>query len=194
MTKVVLTFKSDPEKVQFGKNACLLLESIINKQSFQNRVLNGNFSGRSFRQDDGTMITADNRYILQQIMTGKELGTSADNIIALTVEIEKLGRKIVGRVKPPDPLIITNSTFFNYWLKKGDTLSLAAHWIHEWLHVSGFRHAGSDPDKKDVSYLIGLYAVETGREPLILFGADFYTKQGQGYLDAYDIQAENEPN
>lgn len=194
MTKVVLTFESDPDRIEFGKNACLLLESIINKQSFQNRVLNANFSGRSFRQDDGTMITADNRYILQQILTGKELGGSANNSIDLRVEIEKLGRKIVGRVTPPNPLITTNSTFFNYWFKKGDTLSLAAHWIHEWLHVSGFRHASSDPDKKDVSYLIGIITVETGREPLILFGADFYTKQGQGYLDAYGIEKENELN
>lgn len=193
MTKVALTFENDPDRDQFGKNACHLLESIINKQSFQNRVLSANFGGRSFRQNDGTMITADNNYILQQIITGKELGRTADHIIDLTVRIKKLGRNTVGSVTPPNPLITTNRTFFNDWFKKGDTLSLAAHWIHEWLHVSGFRHAGSNPDKKDVSYLVGLFAVEAGREPLILFGADFYTKQGQGYLDAYAIEEENEP-
>ncbi|MFH6943480.1 hypothetical protein ACHRV1_25980 [Flavobacterium aquidurense] len=58
-------------------------------------------------------------------------------------------------------------------------MSLAANWLHEWLHVSGFRHAGNNPDDSDVNYMVGTFVVETGREPLEIFGKEFARQQGQ---------------
>jgi hypothetical protein len=67
-------------------------------------------------------------------------------------------------------------------------LSLAAHWMHEWLHVAGFRHVKIDgkPDRNDVNYSVCRFVVEVGRQHLQDDGVSeaLAALDGQGYLDS----------
>lgn len=140
MTKVVLAlFEGTPEQRLFGENAVKLLEIIVNSSSFQEKVLSAKYSGCLFWDDNGREIVVENQFILNQILTGKERKTQPDNIISIQVRLDKLKRGVLGSVTLPKPLITTNISYFKDWHKNNQALSLAAHWMHEWLHVSSIR-------------------------------------------------------
>ncbi len=40
-------------------------------------------------------------------------------------------------------------------MEDNEPISVAAHWMHEWMHVSGFRHKRAEPDHSDVPYRVG---------------------------------------
>jgi len=185
MTKVILAlFEGTPEQKLFGENAVKLLEIIVNSSSFQEKVLSAKYSGCLFWDDNGREIVVENQFILNQILTGKERKTQPDNIISIQVRLDKLKRGVLGSVTLPKPLITTNISYFKDWHKNNQALSLAAHWMHEWLHVSGFIHANRRIDENDVNYATGKLVVEIGREIAGLFYIDSSQKQGRGYLDA----------
>lgn len=140
--------------------------SIVNDADFQDRVSKASYSGRRFRLD-GTpakFISADNARILNQILTGKEWGAPGNGNIDLKLRLGPTNPGAIGYVSPPDPLITTNPSWFNKRMAKNDSLSVATHWMHEWMHVSGFRHASSNPDRDDVPYTIGEIVVEIGKK------------------------------
>lgn len=188
MTHISLDSFNFPDSLTFATNSTQLLQRIVNDPIFAEKIQTAQFSSRRFVQDNGTVINATNELISQIISGGKESKTDPDGVINLQVAIRKLGSSTVGSVMPPSPLITTNITFFENWESEGDTLSLAAHWLHEWLHVAGFRHASRRPNRTDVSYLVGTLVIETGRSFLAFFGRSDAERQGQGYFDAYDLE------
>jgi len=94
---------------------------------------------------------------------------------------------------PPNPLITTNLYYIRSWMKKKDALSLAAHWMHEWMHVAGYRHLSSTPDRNDVVYKVGYLFREHGVNMVREKGTpeELLSDLGQGYLDAIAKVTEN---
>jgi hypothetical protein len=174
---------------QFAGKAVGYLMGVVNNVDFLRKIRYSNFTRRRFCTDAGAYIEASNPYILKIIASGKERNTQPDNSIDLNVKIATLYASTAGRIIPPDPLITTNALFFNSWMYKNDALSLAAHWMHEWLHVAGFRHVklpNGDADRRDVNYTIGRYVVEIGRQETLRNGEApaVANELGKGYIDA----------
>jgi hypothetical protein len=180
---------------QFANNAIRGLIAVVNNEEFLRKVKNGQYSRRRLRTEAGTYVEADNDTILKLIKTGKELNTVPDNEIDIQAKLAALRRTTVGSVKPPSPIITTNTLFYNDWMEKKDSLSLAAHWMHEWLHVAGFRHvklANGNPDRQDVNYTIGGFVIEIGRQNAIETGedAELVSALGNSYLESYKEHSE----
>ncbi len=77
--------------------------------------------------------------------------------------------------------------------EKKDALSLAAHWMYEWMHVAGYRHLSSTPDRNDVVYKVGYLFREHGVNMVREKGTpeELLSDLGQGYLDAIAKVTEN---
>lgn len=171
MTTVKLNFHDqNTDRINFADQVVVLLERIVNDTDFLNDVKIEKYAKSRFRKDDvGAIFTTKltGVDIAKLIEGGKEFRTIPDNTINLEVRIRKLRKdSTVGAMDPPEPLITTNSTFFNKWLKKGWIVSCAAHWMHEWLHVAGFRHITDDHN--DVPYVVGRLVAKAGKRLLKL--------------------------
>jgi hypothetical protein len=195
MIKVTFAdFKGSERERAFAQDCRDCLEAIINTPEFSSHVASATYSDMLFQDDAGRVFQANNQHLVQTIQTGKEYRTPADGIINLKIHIKKnMGRRTVGAVKFPDPEIYTNSSFFHSWLRDGDFVSGAAHWIHEWLHVAGFLHKRRKVDENDVNYTVGKIAVNIGKS---LYennrGALVDEKVfGEGYIEA--ILMERQP-
>ncbi|QIH34611.1 hypothetical protein [Sphingobacterium sp. DR205] len=124
---------------KFADKAVLLLTEIVNNKEFVKSIEEAKFSYSTLYDDNGKYIKVSNEQILEIIRSGKERKTLPDSIINLLIILDdSLGGSTVGKVIPGDPTIRTNVLFFNYWIKKNDYLSLAAHWVHEWLMLQVF--------------------------------------------------------
>lgn len=178
---------STPAQQQFAEQAVKLLEQVLNTPDFLARVRTSQYSSRRFQTDDNRYVDISNEEIAAAIQSGKEYRQPANNTVDISAALSKLGRKVVGGMTPPNPLITTNTRFFDDWLATADALSLAAHWFHEWLHVAGLRHLSRKPDFQDAVYQIGKLVIAVGRQvlPAPPAGIAPLAVPGQGYLDAY---------
>ncbi|MEZ5307285.1 MAG: hypothetical protein R2684_09090 [Pyrinomonadaceae bacterium] len=152
------------EQSEFAARAIALLEGIVNQEEFKRGVLDARFSYRQFRTDAGRYVTFDNAEIWVLISGGKELNQLPDYELDFNCRFRKTSRsaKKMGYVIPPKPLITTNTTWLKH-LSPYDHLSLAAHWMHEWMHVSGFVHPDNDRIlHSDVAYTIGRLTKSVG--------------------------------
>lgn len=194
MTTVVINnFTGAENQKEFANRCADCLQEIVNSNDFIRRVETATYSWRRLWDDNGNYVDADNARISQIIKDGKERKTPADGKISLQILIKKMRKGTVGSVTPPNPLITTNSRFYNDWLENNDIVSGAAHWIHEWLHVAGFLHNDGPVDPEDVNYVVGKIAVEIGREinsREVAFAGS--ATLGQGYLDAMEASMQIE--
>lgn len=197
MPKITLHSLGNANQTQkdFATKAIRRLKAVLNDEDFISRVLEADYSGRKFKGDDGADTEATNEQIVEIITTGKERKTDPDNEVDLQIKLSPLEDGVVGSVTPPSRIITTSTTYFNEWMEAKQPLSLAAHWMHEWLHVAGFRNANSEgkPDTNDVNYSIGRLVVEVGRKHLQDDGVSeaLASLDGQGYLDAADAHSDN---
>lgn len=184
-----------PQGQELAQRAVALLQQIVNDPQFLAQVRAAGYSYTGRMIDSGDDVgTTDNETIVQIVAGGKEIKRSPDGVIDLTVVLRKFSifyPNTMGSVTPPDHTISTNRKFFNRWLQSGnngDALSLAAHWMHEWMHVAGFYHDTSSGDPNDVPYAIGEIVVNVGQtlaDPSAMNALDGFVA-GESYLRAAD--------
>lgn len=175
---------ADDNRKAFANKTVTKLEAIINDPSFTAKLQSASYTGRRYRNDAGVLVDATNEVVNQVIIGGKERRTGPDGIVDLQVTFAGLSKpRTVGFVSPPSPLITTNTRFVDAW-QPDDYLSLAAHWMHEWMHVAGFRHRPDD--RTDVPYSIGTFVKEVGRALAMAEGLDKKHTEalGRGYEEA----------
>ncbi len=168
-----------PWLVALANQAAHLMKAIINDNSENNfitRVRNETFTYRGYFNDSKQLTQISSNEISNLILGGKETFQPANNVINLKVDLKALEDEnpndnliTLGYVDPPYPLITTNLTWINTQVNTNgnnmDPLSLAAHWLHEWLHVAGMRHL--DPiviDEEDAVYKIGYILISMVKE------------------------------
>lgn len=171
---------------KFADDGIIRLETVINNPIFLQEVVNAKYTWKKLWTDQGILIEATNQQIADIITNGKERMTIPNDIINLQITLAVLRSGTVGSVSPPNPLITTNTLFFDPWMSKGDSLSIAAHWMHEWLHVAGFLHKNKKVDENDVNYTIGRLVVEVGKQIAQAKGEpeSLISTLGCGYLDS----------
>ena len=172
--------------LEFASKAINILTEVVNHADFEKKVLQTKFSYCVLTNDQGKKVPATNEQVIAIIKSGKEWNKTADNNINLQIHLEKLRRKKVGYVTGTQPLITTNTRFFDYWLVEDMFLSLAAHWMHEWLHVAGFRHEDSSVDEEDMNYTVGKIVMEVGKSLLSSKQGKKETSDTMGYVEAME--------
>ena len=161
MTKVQLLSMGNFNQWQTAKaeEARRLIEETVNSNAFQQAVLKAKFLDTRLERADGTITEKlSNEQILAAILNGVEQGQAADRVIGLRVILYY--RPWGVGWTDEDGGIHTNTGFFN----REDPISVAGHWMHEWLHAAGFIHDHSRTSRRDhsVPYLVGELLVEHG--------------------------------
>jgi len=181
------------EQQTHAESCAKILEEIVNHAEFEKKVKQTKFANPTRWDENRRYVKVTNDEILQIIKQGRERGTMDDNQINLMVALKQLSDRTVGSVRPGELLITTNISFFDRWTAASDYISLAAHWLHEWLHIAGFLHKSWLVNRRDISYAIGRIAVEIGKvlsqesKPLKAFIAKGEVANlGKGYLDAIE--------
>lgn len=163
-------YPDDSKERKFAVNAVNLIELIVNDKEFIERVRQGKYSRARFETENFGEFKdpIPNEEIVKLILNGKEqVSQNADKEIDIRVKIStKLSSNVYGSTPHHKLRFRTNKKFFNRWHTNNDPLSLAAHWLHEWLHVAGFRHIyiDGDPDRQDAVYKIARFAIKEGKK------------------------------
>jgi hypothetical protein len=147
-----------PKQTTFVNQACDLLEKALNHKEFMTRVRMAEYTASLQRVPGVGDVERSQQEVAQIILLGLESQTSADYEIDLHIRLRKFKpwqRYVVGETSLGRFPIMTNYRFINRWMDDGDAISLAAHIMHEWMHVAGFFHQGGNSARGDVAYVIG---------------------------------------
>lgn len=129
------------------------LEWALNHPSFADRVRRARFTRwHSDEQQRATELPVQE--ILTIIESGRELYSDGDHEIDLSVRLRYM-RRAIGVTSIGGPIIHTAYWFMNECVRDDNPAELAAHWMHEWLHVAGFFHRGGNGARGDVPYVVG---------------------------------------
>jgi predicted TIM-barrel fold metal-dependent hydrolase len=190
MTEVLLheLTTSRLEHRTFADRTVETLREVVNHPAFLEAVRSSKYSSTWRSIDSGRRERATPDAIAELIATGHERGSVADSVIDLRVVVEPLSSGSLGVVYPPSPVIHTNISFYEEWMNVPDPLSLAAHWMHEWMHVVGFYHPFFQK-RRDVAYRVGDLVSVIGRDiaAKALHPPPNYLELGLGYLQASTI-------
>ena len=140
-----------PKQKEFADEAVRLLGLAINHPRFASLVRAATFA--AWHDDHEQEVSVAE--VLNIIETGRELKTGADYELDLYVRLLRLRRRTVGWTDVGGPVITTAYWYINQCIRAQDPADLAAHWMHEWLHVAGFYHHEGNRTRGDVPYVIG---------------------------------------
>lgn len=188
----------DPWHVALANQAVRLMDIVVNDDSDNNflaQVLSGSYTYSGYRDDNDILSEVGNSVFVDNIKGGKETYKPVDDVINLEVALERYDPDTkMGYVIPPKPLITTNTNWIDKHVgglgrRKMDPLSVASHWMHEWLHVAGFRHRSTTKvDINDAVYKIGYLFEEIGKElasrSIEKFVVPYSSTWGDAYLEA----------
>lgn len=144
-----------PKQTAIVQRACALLQGALNHRTFPERVKNATYTATWRQAPGGMSAQVDPSRILQFILGGVESGTAPDFEIDLHIRLVRLRRGIVGSTPLGAFPIRTSYWFVNSCIAEDDPVGLAAHFMHEWMHVAGFYHRGSNRARGDVAYRLG---------------------------------------
>ena len=99
--------------------------------------------------------------IAARIAAGVERGSDpGDGAIDLSFELADLpgpecGRPVLGGTALGCQPIHPARWFIDACMRAGDSVNLASHFMHEWMHVSGFYHWPDNKARGDAAYVVG---------------------------------------
>ena len=104
--------------------------------------------------------------IAERIECGVERGREADGVLEFSFELVDLpgpdtGRQILGSTLLGCQPIHPARWFIDRCATAGDAVNLASHFMHEWMHLSGFYHWPDNKARGDASYVAGRLVRET---------------------------------
>jgi hypothetical protein len=144
-----------PKQTAIAERACALLQQALDHPTFPTKVKNAKYTATWRRAPGGASAQVDPARILEYIVTGVESGTAPDFEVDLHIKLARLRRGIVGSTPLGAFPIRTSYWFINSCIAEDDPVGLAAHFMHEWMHVAGFYHHGSNRARGDVAYQLG---------------------------------------
>ena len=98
--------------------------------------------------------------IARRIAEGIERGTKRDGVLDLSFELVDLagpesGHQVLGSTLLGCQPIHPATWFVERCREAGDAVNLASHFMHEWMHVSGFYHWPDNKARGDAAYVVG---------------------------------------
>jgi len=153
--------RAGPKQEKITIDACNLLEQALNHSTFPQKVQQAEFKASWHQSPERRDIQLTNDEVLKLILSGKEQSSENDYEIDLHIRYKKLRHwykpwsSTIGSTNLGKFPICTSYYFVNDCIKNADPISLAAHFMHEWLHVAGFYHHGGNDARDDVAYVIG---------------------------------------
>lgn len=141
----------------FLREAVRLLREALRTPGFGAAVRGAEYGCALWKGVFGGSRELSGAQVWERVVGGREAGCADDHTISLTLELLDLpapgdadGRAIVARTRLGELPIRSARWFVARCMAAGDRVNLAAHLMHQWMHVSGFVHGGSDDRRGDV--------------------------------------------
>jgi hypothetical protein len=136
-----------------------VITATIQRPEFREMVLAAPYSYRRRKTGAGRWDEPAPNVIYDLIWNGKEMLDGEPGKLDLWVKIIQIADPdVMGSVAYAGAKVIrTDVDFFNSWVEHGKAGVLAAHWLHEWMHVAGFAHrkdVTKPVRRKDVPYTV----------------------------------------
>lgn len=147
--------KAGKKQTLITLEACKLLEEAVNHLEFKKEVLKAEYTATWQNNPNTNNVQSTHKQILETILQGRESNSKVDFEIDLHIKLKKKRRGVLGSTILGKFPITTAYWFINKCIEKDDVARLAAHFMHEWLHVAGFYHFGGNSARGDVPYVIG---------------------------------------
>jgi hypothetical protein len=98
--------------------------------------------------------------IADRIGSGIERGSEADGVLEFAFELVDLpgpdsGHPTLGSTALGCQPILTSRWFVDRCAGADDAVNLASHFMHEWMHLSGFFHWPDNKARGDTAYVVG---------------------------------------
>lgn len=98
--------------------------------------------------------------IAGRIAAGLERGGGEDGVLEFSFELIDLpgpesGRQVLGSTALGCQPIHPARWFIDRCREAGDAVNLASHFMHEWMHLSGFYHWPDNKARGDAAYVVG---------------------------------------
>lgn len=141
-----------PKQEAIARRACEALQQAVNHPDFAGRVAGASYRETRLRRADRSWTSVPPAEVYGYIASGAEMGTSGDATIDIEVHLRTMssvGSTALGRLP-----FSTAFWFINECIEENDPISLASHFMHEWLHVAGFYHHPDNGARGDVPYVV----------------------------------------
>lgn len=135
----------------FADRALDALNCALAHPDFFARVRAAEYSSALWLSSVNTLTTLTGDEIAEIIAAAGDGSAEADGTIGLTIELTKLRAGILAFTDPRDPVNTIDSGFFDDCVARDDPPSLAALWMHEWMHSAGFQHRVRSGELSDVA-------------------------------------------
>jgi len=104
--------------------------------------------------------------IAARIAAGTERGREPDGVLEFAFELVDLpspesGKQVLGSTALGCLPIHPARWFVDRCREAGDAVNLASHFMHEWMHLSGFYHWPDNKARGDAAYVVGRLVRET---------------------------------
>ena len=144
-----------PKQRAIAEKACELLQSALNHPGFRAKIEGMYYEQTRFTTASGEGIEVPVDKIYDYLLSGAEMGTPSDGIISIEVSLKCFKEGVLGSTTLGRPPFFTSYWFINSCIANDDARSLAAHFMHEWLHIAGFYHFPDNSARNDVAYNVG---------------------------------------
>ena len=137
------------------------LEEALADAEFLQKVVRADYVETCWMTRDGNSRSLAGEEIAARIAGGLERGSDPGNgLLDFTFELCDLdgpesGKQVLGSTALGCQPIRPARWFIDRCMKAGDAVNLASHFMHEWMHVSGFYHWPDNKARGDTAYVVG---------------------------------------
>lgn len=139
-----ITGATDAEE-RFIRDSVILLRKAVSSPGFGGSVRQAEYGFTGWQSLHGAVKEMDGAAIWDRIVHGRECGMTADHALDIAISVEDMDgpesdRPVIGRTRLGTLPIRTARWFVALCMDASDRVNMAAHLMHQWMHVSGFVH------------------------------------------------------
>ena len=142
------------------ERAIRLLGEAVAEPMFLSAVAAASYVETRWTSLQGPWRSLTGQEIAARIAQGLERGRPGDGVLDFEFELYDLpgpesGRQVLGSTALGCQPIHPARWFIDRCAAAGDAVNLASHFMHEWMHLSGFYHWPDNKARGDAAYVVG---------------------------------------
>ncbi len=158
---------ADPDQQRFIERAVARLGEALADPAFLVGIESADYTETRWTPLHGQWRALTGAEIARRIADGIERGTApGDGTLEFAFELVDLpgpegGHPVLGSTALGCQPIHPARWFVDRCAAAGDAVNLASHFMHEWMHLSGFYHWPDNKARGDAAYVVGRLVRET---------------------------------
>jgi hypothetical protein len=151
---------ADERQRRFIQRAIERLGEAVAEPDFLRRVADASYVETRWTPLHGQWRALTGAKIAERIELGLERGRDADGVLEFSFDLVDLpgpesGRQVLGSTALGCQPIHPARWFIDRCAAASDAVNLASHFMHEWMHLSGFYHWPDNKARGDAAYVVG---------------------------------------